>query len=304
MHREMALTQVSLCLSLSQAITCRVRGAAFQRRSRRAVLCMQPRPLIKGRLTSEGSSARGVILPEWHWLIRLSQSAQSGFSAVMIQCAQSGVGGFSTVQALHHANPERWMQSSEAWWIHTLKISAVSHHSQVKRFLLSCKVNIYIILYTPALPFTHTHTHWCTHYSARQAHKLHCITVMPQRGVEMDGHHYEIVQRPSFPWASIASLSGYNQFPVCHLGNQHFPAATAAAGEQKKTRSNVNSQCIGKEKKKKNRTCRVVSETWNVYQSSENQRKTTFNLFRFDEFGWVWLQPATSSWESDLGACK
>lgn len=39
-------------------------GAAFQRRARRVVLCMQPGLLIKGRLTSEGSSALRVILPE------------------------------------------------------------------------------------------------------------------------------------------------------------------------------------------------------------------------------------------------
>lgn len=162
----------------------------------------------------------------------------------MIQCARSGrllVASWPSTRQ----NPVCWMQSSRSWQIPRIKISAPSHNSWVKRFQLLYGVNIctntvQMPQHTRQLPIPQ-HTHWYTrtHCSARQAHKLHSITVMPQREVEMDGHRYERVQRPSFPWASVAEFPWADQFPVCHLGNR---ISQQQAG--RKTSSNVNSEWI------------------------------------------------------------
>lgn len=68
---EMALIQVSFSVCLWARSLHIEWGSCISKAAHRVVLCMQPRRLIKARLTSEGSSALGVILPEWHWLISL-----------------------------------------------------------------------------------------------------------------------------------------------------------------------------------------------------------------------------------------
>lgn len=111
------------------------------------------------------------------------------------------------------------------------------------------------------------------HVRAIQTHKLHCITVMPQREVEMDGLHYERVQRPSFPWASVALGR-----PVSCLSpwQPHFPTA----GEQKNIK-----QCeftmVRREKKTKNEN---MQSRWrrgkliNPIKKREKQLSICFSL--------------------------
>lgn len=116
-----------------------------------------------------------------------------------------------SVLALHQANTVCWMQSNQAWQFPR------PHHSLVKMIPTAayCKhLNKY--------PHAHTHTHTGIHiHTIQQARKLHSITVMPQREVEMDGHCYEWAQGPSFPWASV-SLGQ----PVSCLSpwQPHFPS--------------------------------------------------------------------------------
>lgn len=118
---------------------------------------------------------------------------------------------------------------------------------------------------------------------SKQEHKLHSITVMPESNAEMDGQHYERLQRthshepllPSFPWA--------DRFPVCHLGNHSFQQQAS-----RKTRSDVNSQWIEKEKVK---TCRRGTR---INSITIRRKKTILSLFCFDKFVSFQLQPVTS----------
>lgn len=99
----------------------------------------------------------------------------------------------------------------------------------------------------------------------------------------MDGHRYERVQRPSFPWASVAEFAWANQFPVCHLGNHIFQQQA-----KRKTSNIMNSQWITKPPTQK--TCKVI---WDV-ESLSILLKRTKNNFQFVLIRYIWLTPTTT----------